>query len=140
MTKLLIMRGLPGSGKTTLARTLQPRVARVSRDDLRLMLHGRPLFTDAAESQVSLVQRSSVEALLTRGADVVVDDTNLRPSTVRSWARLAARFDAAFEVLDLTEVPLEECVRRDAARPPGERVGERVIRGMHDRYLADPQP
>ena len=136
MTRLLITRGLPASGKTTFARTLQPGVARVNRDDLRLMLHGRRLFTEAAEGQVTRVQRASVEALLAQRADVIVDDTNLRTSTVREWALLAARLRATFEVHDFTEVPLDECLRRDAARPPGVRVGERTIRRMHDRYLA----
>jgi predicted kinase len=136
MTRLLITRGLPASGKTTFARKLQPRVIRVNRDDLRLMLHGRRLFTETAESQVTHIQRMSVEALLARRADVIVDDTNLRGSTVREWAVLAARFGAGFEVHDLTEVPLEECIRRDAARPPDVRVGERNIRRMHDRYIA----
>jgi predicted kinase len=136
MTRLLITRGLPASGKTTFARKLQPRVVRVNRDDLRLMLHGRRLFTEAAEDEVTHIQRMAVEALLARRADVIVDDMNLRTSTVREWARLAARFRAVLEVHDLTEVPLEECIRRDAARPDGERVGERNIRRMHDRYLA----
>ena len=111
-------------------------MVRVNRDDLRLMLHGRRLFTEAAEDQVTHIQRMSVEALLARRTDVIVDDMNLRASTVREWARLAARFRATLEVHDLTEVPLEECIRRDAARPDGERVGERNIRRMHDRYLA----
>jgi predicted kinase len=136
MTRLLITRGLPASGKTTLARKLQPRVVRVNRDDLRLMLHGRRLFTEKAEGQVTHIQRMSVEALLARRTDVIVDDTNLRGSTVREWALLAARFRATFEVHDLTEVPLDECLRRDAARPEGVRVGERNIRRMHDRYIA----
>jgi predicted kinase len=136
MTRLLITRGLPASGKTTFARKLQPRVVRVGRDDLRLMLHGRRLFTETAESQVTHIERMAVEGLLAQRTDVIVDDTNLRGSTVREWAVLAARFRAGFEVHDLTEVPLEECIRRDAARPDGVRVGERTIRRMHDRYLA----
>ena len=140
MTRLLITRGLPASGKTTFARKLQPRVLRVNRDDLRLMLHGRRLFTETAEGQVTHIQRMSVEALLAQRADVIVDDTNLRASTVREWAVLAARFGASFEVHDLTDVPLEECLRRDAARPADVRVGERTIRRMHDRYLAGPTP
>src|ERR1700749_3938773 len=98
MARLLITRGLPASGKTTLARKLQPRVVRVNRDDLRLMLHGRRLFTEAAEEQVTHIQRLSVEALLARRTDVIVDDMNLRNSTVREWARLAARFRATLEV------------------------------------------
>ena len=136
MTRLLITRGLPASGKTTFARKLQPRVVRVNRDDLRRMLHGERLYTQWAESQVTHVQRAAVEALLRAHADVIVDDTNLRTKTVREWAELAARHGAQFEVHDFTDVPLEECIRRDAERPPADRVGEEAIRRMHARYLA----
>ena len=135
VTRLLITRGLPGSGKTTFARQLQPRVVRVNRDDLRRMLHGRPTYTPRAERQVTLVQTAAVEGLLQAGADVVVDDTNLRSRTVRGWATLAARCGAAFEVHDFTDVPVDECVRRDAARDESVRVGEGAIRWMYDRYL-----
>ncbi|WP_328461878.1 AAA family ATPase [Actinoplanes sp. NBC_00393] len=136
MTRLLITRGLPASGKTTFARKLQPDVVRVNRDDLRIMLHGRRLFTQRAEAQVTQAQRAAVEALLRAHGSVIVDDTNLRAKTVREWAELAARFGASFEVHDFTDVPLDECVRRDADRPEDERVGADAIRRMHDRYLA----
>ena len=135
MTRLLITRGLPASGKTTFARKLQPYVVRVNRDDIRRMLHGRRLFTQWAEGQVTAVQRSIVEALLRARAQVIVDDTNLRRRTVREWAEVAARFGATFEVHDFTDVPLAECLRRDADRPAGERVGETAIQTMYDRYL-----
>ncbi|WP_305789533.1 AAA family ATPase [Symbioplanes lichenis] len=136
MTRLLITRGLPASGKTTFARKLQPQVVRVNRDDLRRMLHGQRLYTQHAEAQVTHAQRAAVEALLRARSDVIVDDTNLRAKTVREWAELAARFHAQFEVHDFTDVPVDECVRRDAARDAGDQVGEGVIRRMHDRYLA----
>jgi len=136
VTRLLITRGLPASGKTTFARKLQPRVVRVNRDDLRLMLHGRRLFTQTAEGQVSTAQRAAVEALLRAKSDVIVDDTNLRTRTVREWAELADRFGATFEVHDFTDVPLIECLRRDADRPEAERVGAEHIRRMHERHLA----
>jgi len=136
MTRLLITRGLPASGKTTFARKLQPRVVRVNRDDLRRMLHGERLYTQWAEGQVTHAQRATVEALLRAHADVIVDDTNLRNKTVREWAELAARLGAQFEVHDFTDVPLEECIRRDVSRPAGDQVGEEAIRRMHARYLA----
>ena len=136
MTRLLITRGLPGAGKTTFARKLQPGVVRVNRDDLRRMLHGRRLFTQWAEAQVTNAQRAAVEALLRSRTNVIVDDTNLRAETVRRWAELAARFGASFEVHDFTDVPLDECVRRDAARAADEQVGADAIRRMHERYLA----
>ncbi|MEU4428444.1 AAA family ATPase [Actinoplanes sp. NPDC024001] len=136
MKRLLITRGLPASGKTTFARKLQPDVVRVNRDDLRVMLHGRRLFTQRAEAQVTQAQRAAVEALLRAHGSVIVDDTNLRAKTVREWAEMAARFEAAFEVHDFTDVPLEECLRRDAERSEEVRVGEDAIRRMHERYLA----
>lgn len=136
MTRLIVTRGLPASGKTTFARKLQPGVVRVNRDDLRRMLHGSRLFTQWAEGQVTTAQRAQVEALLRARADVCVDDTNLRSKTVREWSELAARFGATFEVHDFTDVPLAECLRRDAERPEEDRVGEDAIRRMHDRYLA----
>ncbi|MEO3741987.1 AAA family ATPase [Plantactinospora sp. B5E13] len=136
MTRLIATRGLPASGKTTYARKLQPAVVRVNRDDLRRMLHGERLFTQWAEGQVTVAQRAQVEALLRAGVDVCVDDTNLRSRTLRDWAQLAARFGAEFEVHDFTDVPVEECVRRDAERPEQDRVGEEAIRRLHERYLA----
>jgi predicted kinase len=135
-TRLLITRGLPASGKTTFARKLQPGVVRVNRDDLRRMLHGQRLFTQWAEAQVTHAQRATVEALLRAHASVVVDDTNLRAKTVREWAELAARFGATFEVHDFTDVPLEECLRRDLERSADDQAGEEAIRRMHGRYLA----
>ncbi|WP_433369673.1 AAA family ATPase [Actinoplanes sp. CA-142083] len=136
MTRLLITRGLPASGKTTFARKLQPRVVRVNRDDLRRMLHGERLYTQWSESQVTHAQRAAVEALLRAHADVIVDDTNLRNKTVREWAEMAARLGASFEVHDFTDVPLEECIRRDLERGAPDQVGEEAIRRMHSRYLA----
>jgi predicted kinase len=136
VTRLLITRGLPGSGKTTFARRLQPWVVRVNRDDLRRMLHGRRIYTPWAEGQVTAVQRSMVESLLTAGADVMIDDTNLRPGLVRQWTALALEFGAHFEMHDFTGVPVEECIRRDAGRPEQDKVGEVGIRTMYERYLA----
>ncbi|NES15635.1 MULTISPECIES: AAA family ATPase, partial [Micromonospora] len=136
MFRLIATRGLPASGKTTFARRLQPDVVRVNRDDLRRMMHGARLFTQWAEGQVTRAQRAQVEALLAARVSVCVDDTNLRSRTLRDWAELAERFGATFEVHDFTDVPLDECLRRDAARAEEDRVGEAAIRRLHERYLA----
>ena len=134
MPTLTITRGLPGSGKTTWAKQ-QPDLIRVNRDDLRRMLHGG-IRGGAAEVQVTAAQRAAVAALLRDGADVVCDDTNLRSRVVRELAELALLSGADWHVQDFTDVPLDECIRRDALRDGDARVGEDVIRGMHERYLA----
>ena len=140
MPTLTITRGLPGSGKTTWAKrhieTEAPRAARVNRDELRRAMHGGLVGANWAERQVTLAQQAAVEALLRAGVDVICDDTNLRARVVRDFADLAAACGADFEVRDFTDVPLEVCVERDAARPEADRVGEDVVRGMWQRYLA----
>lgn len=137
MATLTITRGLPASGKTTYARAWvaqdpSSRV-RVNRDDLRLSMFGAPFLDYALEAVVSTAQRAQVEALLRAGRDVIVDDTNLRAKYARAWADLAAACGARFQWADFP-IPLDVCLARDAARDRP--VGEQVIRGMHDRYLA----
>ena len=139
MAKLTITRGLPGSGKTTWAKT-QPRTASVNRDELRRMLHGGWTGEDWAERQVTKAQRATIEALLKAGVDVISDDTNLAAKVVRDLAKLAAAVGADAEVVDFTHVPVETCIQRDAERAEGERVGEGVIRRMYERYLTGREP
>src|SRR5690242_13785838 len=131
---LTITRGLPASGKTTWAKA-QPGAVRVNRDDLRRMMHGGLLGVGWAEVQVTVAQRAQVEGLLRAGVSVICDDTNLRAKVSRELAELGLRCGANVVFRDFTDVPLDECVSRDAARPENERVGEEVIRGMHQRYL-----
>lgn len=135
MPTLTITRGLPGSGKTTWAKA-QPRAVRVNRDELRRMMHGGWTGDGPEEVQVTLAQRAAVEALLRKGVDVICDDTNLRPKTVRELAELGAECGASVVVKDFTHVSLETCLERDASRAEGERVGEAVIRRMYEQYLS----
>lgn len=141
MPELIVTRGLPASGKTTravawVAENPAGR-ARVNRDSLRTMLHGGYLGTESQETVTSMVQRIAVSSLLHCGASVIVDDTNLPDTVVADWRRLAGEQGARFEVWDFTHVPVDECVRRDGMREGATRVGEHVIRGMHERHLAE---
>lgn len=136
MAKLLITRGLPGSGKTTLARAWvaedpKNRV-RVNRDDLREMLTNG--FVKDNEYDLTQARNAFVSELLRRGYDVIVDDTNLPSKTVRLLMKLSD--DHGIE--DLTDVPLETCLERNSLpqrRDSGRMVPEAVIRDMHQRFV-----
>lgn len=147
MSTLYLTVGLPGSGKSTYAKqwvAQDPESRfRLNRDCFRDM--GRPgCYTPQAEDAVMVAIHGAARALLAAGTDVICDDTNLRPERFAGWRALAAEVGAGFEVVDLTDVPVEECVRRDGLRPDrgyppsrwdGAQVGAAVIEGMAGRYL-----
>lgn len=140
MTNLLITRGLPGCGKTTYARRWvsegRAHRARVNRDDLRAMLDDGEFVEGLTEPRVIAARDAAIGSLLSQGVDVICDDTNLPQRTARDLARLAARAGADLTVVDLTDVPLETCLARNAARTDKPPVPEEAIRDMHARYVA----
>ncbi|MFJ6793285.1 AAA family ATPase [Streptomyces sp. NPDC091268] len=133
-----VMTGLPASGKTTAARALQAesagRMRRVNLDDLRAMLdvpdpeRGRSY---RHEQTVLEIQDEAVRAAVEGGFDVVVDNTHLT-SHIPKRLKAAVAGRATFVVHDFTDVPLEECLRRDAARE--RQVGEEIIRILADKH------
>ncbi len=142
MPGLIVLRGLPGSGKTTLVleqvNADPDRRVRVSRDKLRETLHGRRLGTRTQEEQVTVAQDLLIAAYLRAGLDVYTDATNLDPDHVTALQDLAFSCGANLGVIDLTDVPVDVCVDQDRARGKrgGRMVGEAVIRQMHAEWVA----
>lgn len=133
---LIVMRGLPASGKTTLAKRLGH--TRCNRDGIRLLLHGGFIGTDEAEREVSIAQTAAVEALLDARVTVVIDDCNLRDNALHYWRRVAESCHHQFIIYDLSDVDVEECVKRAAVRDKHE-AREDVIRRMHANYFPLPK-
>lgn len=135
--KLLVLKGLPASGKSTYAKELtQQGWVRTNKDDIRSSLYcGNWKRKD--EKQVVRIRNQIVADALLHRKNVVVDDTNLNPVHAKELERIAAQYDAEFEINDsFLSVPLEECVKRDLKRPNS--VGEAVIRDMFHKWLKVP--
>lgn len=130
MSKLIITRGLPASGKSTWAKAQTAR--RISRDDLRRMLGDYNDFSSVREEIVTRMEEEGVVACLSRGQDVIVDACHLNPKYVDKWKNTAAWLQADFEIKDF-DVPLEECLLRNADRD--ERVDPEVIKRFHKEWL-----
>lgn len=144
---LTLMIGLPGSGKTTVAqqcRELVPGTVLVSRDGIRQELFGE--FTNYSaeqESLVSSVQEKAVDKALEEGRHVIVHDMNLKKAYRKKWAGFAVKHNADFRYIDLTYVPLEDCLARNLRRYDfggGRFVPEDVIIGYHKRYISNKMP
>lgn len=148
---LYILRGLPGSGKTTKAfdmvaanndapPSVRPRMVRSNRDDLRTALFGESLISRGVvedEEFITRVQQDTVRRHLRAGWSVVVDDMNLRDRYVRQWMALADVAGHDVQVVDLRGVDVLSCINRDASRgrQGGRTVGRSVIEDLHQRFI-----
>jgi len=132
MTLLTIMRGLPASGKTTYSSNLD--AVRVSRDDIRQTVQpGIFILDEVQERVVTKVEEQTVRLWLKAGRDVVVDDMNLRSKYVKRWISIAYQCGAEYDVVDLTNQPLNDCLERNETR--GFKVPAELITGLHERYI-----
>lgn len=142
MKKIIIMRGLPGSGKSTYAKKLvkeNPNAyKRINRDDLRAMFDNS-YSSKGNEKFVKKIRDILILEALKEGKHVIVDDTNLSQRNITRIEQLAQQFNKTYNdnvQVDIKEMKLSlaQCIEQDEKRE--KRVGERVIRDMHRRFFA----
>ena len=129
MRKMLILMGLPASGKSSFAAKFiadNTSYRRVNKDSIREMINFSA-WTRKGESLVQSIRDAVIHEILTAGYDVVIDDTNLQQVHLDRFEQLAEYYgcELAFKYFD---VPLEECITRDLERMKC--VGETVIRRL----------
>lgn len=135
MSKFIICRGLPASGKSTWAKQWvledpEHRV-RINQDDIRLML-GK-YWVPSREKLVQEIQFDAIVEALCRKFDVVIDNTNLNKKVLEKFDRLIKTFeDYEIEYKDFFDTPLSVCIERDKNRDL--QVTEKVIKGFYNNY------
>src|SRR5690349_4678630 len=115
--KILILKGLPASGKSTYAKSVVEKNAgiwkRVNKDDLRAMLDGG-YWSKSNEKFVLKVRNAIILEALDNDRNVIVDDTNLDPKHEMDIRALVEKFiklkwkEVDIEV-KMFDTPLLEC-------------------------------
>lgn len=97
---LLMMVGLPGTGKSSVVEKLQKRVSCVvvSTDNIRLLMRNKPTYTAAEMMLVYEVCYSIIEARLKQGQRVVFDASNYLAARREHLKKLAQRAGAPVAV------------------------------------------
>lgn len=105
MNKLIIMVGLPRSGKTTWA--TQQNLPIVSKDAIRIALHGQR-FLPEAEELIDTLSTYMVKSLFLAGnKTVIVDECHNTEKRRKKW--LSDKWKIEYKIIPTTE---EECIRR----------------------------
>ena len=123
---LVILIGLPGSGKSHFARLLVRRypAAILDSDALRGVLYESPQHTTQEHARLFPAIRVLTRRLLDRGVPVVLDATNLKEANRKPSYRLARDAGARLVIVRLRApfaVMRERLAERDTARNPLDR-------------------
>lgn len=136
--EVLIIRGIPGSGKTTkahewVAEDPDWRV-RINRDDTRKMIANKYWgLSRHQELTVTSLNEAAMAQALKSQMSVVIDNTSLRASDVKAIYKIANEHGVPVRVHDMDLFTLEEIIENDSKRE--KKVGEDVIRNFHTRYF-----
>lgn len=143
--ELIILQGIPSSGKTTWARNWvnedsEHRV-RFNRDDIRNML-GK-YWVPNREFLINAMYESFLNQAMLEGYDIVLDNMNLNQKTLAEIKETVEEFnkwislspvDLHYDIKYQTffDTSLEECIARDAKRE--DPIGEEIIRNTYNKY------
>ncbi|MGM9533555.1 AAA family ATPase [Intestinibacter sp.] len=152
MKKIILCRGIQGSGKTSYSKqwVLEDPENRVrfNNDDIRNML-GKYWVT-SRELLVSCLKKAFLSYSMLEGYDIIIDNMNLNDREVefyKSTVKVHNDLVEQYRKNDLDEkntgfkyeiefkdffIPLEECIRRDSLREHP--IGEEVIRNTYNKY------
>ena len=146
MAKVILCRGIQGSGKTTWAKQwiLEDSEHRVrfNNDDIRNML-GK-YWVPSREGLVKNLKDIFLWSSMSHGFDIVIDNMNLNPKELEYYNKVLDNwnnpkgivFDSVRPKYDIEIknffTPLEDCIERDSKRPNP--IGEKVIRDTYKRY------
>lgn len=143
MKKIIILQGIPASGKSTLAKQIvygKKDWVRINRDDLRNMRGD--YWIPEQEKYITDLEFGALYLAMKYNYNVVFDSTNLNPKTINKIKKEISEFNNfladyekdGYEIeFKLLDTPLEVCIERDSKRENP--VGRETITSFYNRYL-----
>lgn len=147
MKMLLLLRGLPASGKSKWVYDNHLQDYTVSSDSIRLLLgsneltvYGNYTTNQSIHNSVWKLVYDVLEERFKLGAFTVFDATNIKGADMTKTYKLARQYRYRVYCVDFTDVPKEECIKRDRLRDESKRVGKDVIERMYQSMINNKVP
>lgn len=151
MRKLYLLRGAPGSGKSSFISRHHLQPYAISQDEIRLLFSDltysyddktrsmHHVITQEFNPQVSELVTRFVEGKMQRGETVIVDATHVFPGTISQYHDLTEKYHYETFVIDLMgKNTLEGLLERNEVRMKYHWVNPDVIVMMYNAYIENP--
>lgn len=153
MRKLFLLRGAPGSGKSSFISRHRLQPYAISQDEIRLLFANLTYsFDEDSQNLHHIIPRTAnvetkelvmrlVEGKMSRGETVIVDGTHLAPGSIETYHELVDMYHYETFVVDLMERNnLPGLLARNELRVKFHWVKPSVIKKMYEWYEKEPNP
>lgn len=149
MRTLLLMRGAPGSGKSTWIKnnnleqyTLSPDTLRVMCSSLELQPTGDFKVSQDGNNEkvVWNVLFTLLEHRMEKGEFTVIDATCSKTADINRYKELADQYRYRMFIVDFTDISLETCLAQNKMRPDYKQVPSEAIKNIYARFATQKIP
>lgn len=142
MRNLIVLRGCPGSGKSTWIKENGLEQYTLSPDNIRMMVSSPVLTENNTDATISQENETYVWSLLyellekrmQNGDFTIIDATHSRSTDFSRYNSLCSSYRYRKYVVSFTDVPKEVCIERNHNRDAYKKVPDDVIEKMYARF------
>lgn len=132
MLKIIMCVGIPGSGKSTWAKSEISKDpdnwVRINNDDLRAMMNNS-IYSSSYEKLVTDTRNYLIREALKRDKNIIIDNLNLNKKHFDDVVKIAKSINKSIEISEKTfYIELEQAILRDSQREGRAKVGESIVK------------
>lgn len=147
MRKLIILRGVMGSGKSSFIKEHNLEDYTLCADKIRLMLNSLEMTTEYCEKIPQFNNKKAWELLfmvleerMKKGEFTIIDATHPNTEDLNAYKKLAEKYRYRLYVVDFTDISLEELYRRNEIREESKRVPKHSIDRIYKKIKKEHTP
>lgn len=148
MRELVLLRGAPGSGKSTWINNNHLSQYTLCADTIRCMFQtpvmnheqGVLCITQKNDTKVWKLLFDLLEARMERGEFTIIDACHSKTSDFSKYYKLCEKYRYRMSCIDFSSVPIEVCKKQNKMREQYKWVPEQVLENIYSRFATNPIP